>query len=260
MATERRRIMSVSLGERPASEEAVEELALDEPICIFVNGEYHVTLIATPEMERELAAGYLLTQGVIGSVDEIEGFEVDDGNVEVTLAGAVDLRGASVSMMNLIVTACASSPSTVNTRATVPEVSSELRVEASRLKDMITALNSRSSVHRRTRGTHAAMLCGGDGDVLAFAEDVGRHNAVDKVVGSHALGGGEMGACVLLSTGRQSGEMVQKACRVGIPVIASMTVPLVSGVRLSEKSGLTLTSVSGGRLRVYSAPRRIIVG
>ena len=122
------------------------------------------------------------------------------------------------------------------------------------------SLNSRSSVHRRTRGTHAAMLCGGDGEVLAFAEDVGRHNAVDKVVGAHALNGGELGSCVLLSTGRQSGEMVQKACRMGIPVIASMTVPLVSGVRLAEASGLTLTSMSSGRLRVYSAPRRIIVG
>jgi len=259
MVTEHRRIRSISLGERPASTEDEDELALDEPICLFVNGEYHVTLIATPEMKRELAAGYLLTQGVIDSVDEIEGVEMDDGNVKVALTGAVDLRGASVSMMNLIVTACASSPRAANTRTTVPEVSSELRVKASRLKDMITALNSRSSVHRRTRGTHAAMLCGGDGDVLAFAEDVGRHNAVDKVVGAYALKGGALGSCVLLSTGRQSGEMVQKACRVGIPVIASMTVPLVSGVRLAERSGLTLTSMSGGRLRVYSGPQRIIV-
>ncbi len=259
MVTEHRKIRSISLGELPEAEEDEDELALDEPICLFVNGEYHVTLIATPEMEKKLAAGYLLTQGVIESVDEIEGFEVDDGNVKVKLAGSVDLREASVSMMNLIVTACASSPRAANTRTTVPEVSSGLRVEASRLKDMITALNSRSSVHRRTRGTHAAMLCGVDGDVLAFAEDVGRHNAVDKVVGAHALSGGELGSCVLLSTGRQSGEMVQKACRVGIPVIASMTVPLVSGVRLAEASGLTLTSMSGGRLRVYSAPHRIVV-
>jgi FdhD protein len=259
VVTERRKIWSISLGERPEAEEAEGELALDEPICIFVNGEYHVTLIATPEMERELAVGYLLTQGVMESVDEIEGVEMDDGNVKVTLIDSVDLRGASVSVMNLIVTACASSPRAERTRTHVPIVSSRLRVEATRIKEMIAALNSRCSVHRRTRGTHAAMLCGGDGDVLAFAEDVGRHNAVDKVVGAHALNGGDLGACVLLSTGRQSGEMVQKACRVGIPVVASMTVPLVSGVRLAEASGVTLTSMSGGRLRVYSAPHRIMM-
>jgi FdhD protein len=259
MVTEHKKITSISLGEQPVSVGAEDELALDEPICIFVNDDYHVTLIATPEMEKELAAGYLLTQGVIDSMDEIMSVEMDDGNVNVTLAGSVDLREASVSMMNLIVTACASSPRPANTRTQVPMVSSGLSVEASRLKDMITALNTRSSVHRRTRGTHAAMLCGGDGEVLAFAEDVGRHNAVDKVIGAHALGGGELSSCVLLSTGRQSGEMVQKACRVGIPVIASMTVPLVSGVRLAEASGLTLTSMSGGQLRVYSTPRRIIV-
>jgi len=258
MATERRRIRSISLGEQTASIEAEDELALDEPVCIFVNGEYHVTLIATPELREELAAGYLLTQGIIESVEEIDCIEMDDGNVNVALTGAVDLREASVSMMNLIVTACGSSPRAKDSLMRLPEVSSGLRVEASRLKDMITTLNSRSSVHRRTGGTHAAMLCSGGGEVLAFAEDVGRHNAVDKVVGVHALRGGAFGGCVLLSTGRQSGEMVQKACRVGIPVIASMTVPLVSGVRLAEASGVTLTSLGGGRLRVYSGLQRII--
>jgi len=259
VATERRRIRSISLEGHTASDEAEEELALDEPVCIFVNGEYHVTLIATPELREELAAGYLLTQGIIESVEEIDRVEVDDGNVKVMLKGAVDLRQASVSMMNLIVTACGSSPRAERSLTRLPEVSSELRVEASRLKEMITALNRRSSVHRRTGGTHAAMLCDGRGEMLAFAEDVGRHNAVDKVIGAHALRGGAFGGCVLLSTGRQSGEMVQKACRVGVPVIASMTVPLVSGVRLAEASGVTLTSLGGGRLRVYSGPQRIII-
>ena len=259
MVTESRKIRSISLGEHPEAGDAVEELALDEPVCIFVNDEYHVTLIATPELREELAAGYLLTQGRVESVKEIEGIEIDDGNVKVELTGAVDLREASVSMMNLIVTACGSSPRAEGSLMRLPEVSSGLRVEASRLKDMITALNSRSSVHRRTGGTHAAMLCSGGGEILAFAEDVGRHNAVDKVIGAHALKGGVLSECVLLSTGRQSGEMVQKACRVGVPVIASMTVPLVSGVRLAEASGVTLTSLSGGRLRVYSGPQRIMV-
>ena len=259
MVTEGRKIRSISLGEHPEAGDAVEELALDEPVCIFVNDEYHVTLIATPELREELAAGYLLTQGIIESVKEIEGIKIDDRNVKVELTGAVDLREASVSMMNLIVTACGSSPRAEGSLMRLPEVSSDLRVEASRLKDMITALNSRSSVHRRTRGTHAAMLCSGGGEMLAFAEDVGRHNAVDKVIGAHALKGGVLSECVLLSTGRQSGEMVQKACRVGVPVIASMTVPLVSGVRLAEASGVTLTSLSGGRLRVYSGPQRIMV-
>jgi len=259
LVTEDRKIRSISFGERPQAVYTMEELALDEPVCIFVNDEYHVTLIATPELREELAAGYLLTQGIIESVEEIEGIEMDDGDVKVALTGAVDLREASVSMMNLIVTACASSPRAGRKFTRLPEVSSGLRLEASRLKDMIMALNTRSSVHRRTGGTHAAMLCSGEGEMLAFAEDVGRHNAVDKVIGAHALRGGSFGGCVLLSTGRQSGEMVQKVCRVGVPVIASMTVPLVSGLRLAEASGVTLTSLGGGRLRVYSSPQRIMV-
>ncbi len=91
----------------------------------------------------------------------------------------------------------------------------------------------------------------------AFAEDVGRHNAVDKVIGSLALGKVDSGTCVLLSTGRQSGEMVQKAARGGIPVVVSMTVPLISGVRLAEVSGVTLASIGQGQLKVYTNADRI---
>jgi FdhD protein len=103
------------------------------------------------------------------------------------------------------------------------------------------------------------MACTDDGEVLAFAEDVGRHNAVDKVIGSLALKQVDSGKCVLLSTGRQSGEMVQKAARGGIPVVASMTVPLISGVRLAEVSGVTLASIGKGKLKVYTNAERIML-
>jgi FdhD protein len=102
------------------------------------------------------------------------------------------------------------------------------------------------------------MLCSKDGEVYAFAEDVGRHNAVDKVVGSLVLKGRDSSECVLLSTGRLSGEMVLKAAGGGIPVVASMTVPLVSGLRLAEASGVTLVALGLGKLKVYSHYERII--
>ncbi len=257
MATEERRIRSIRLRPSPKSYEAMDEVALDEPTCIFVNGEYYVTLIATPEMRRELAVGHLLSEGVIETVDDISEVTLRGGDVVVELKGEVDLREVSVGMMNLIVTACGTRPRGGREKLPIQRVGSSLRVKAERITGMLSELNRRSSVHMRTRGTHAAMLCDKDGEVRAFAEDVGRHNAVDKVIGRLALEGGDLGECVLLSTGRQSGEMVQKAARGGVPVVASMTVPLASGIRLAEATGVTLISVDRGELKVYSEPQRI---
>ena len=82
---------------------------------------------------------------------------------------------------------------------------------------MVRELNKRSERFRRTGGTHSAMLCSIDGEVIVFAEDVGRHNAIDKVVGAAILSGVDLGSCVLVSSGRQSGEIVLKAARSGVP-------------------------------------------
>jgi FdhD protein len=257
LVTERRRVHVIGLGPDRSVDEFMDELALDEPVCIFVNGEYLVTLIATPEMRKELAVGYLLSGGVIESTGDIESIETRGNDVMVDTSREIDLREATANVMNLIVTACSASPR-LRTSPQLPRVESSMRVRADDLKRMMARLNRVSSVHMRTRGTHAAMLCSTDGETLAFAEDVGRHNALDKVIGAYALGGGDTGGCVLLSTGRQSGEMVQKAGRARVPVVASLTVPLISGVRLAEAAGITLASLSAGRLKVYTCPERIV--
>jgi len=258
LVTERRRIQVIDLGPARSVDGVIDELALDEPVCIFVNGEYLVTLIATPEMRKELAVGYLLSGGVIDSVEEIVSIETKENDVLVDTSREIDLREATANVMNLIVTACSASPK-MKAAPQLPRVESSVRVRADDLKKMMARLNRVSRVHMRTRGTHAAMLCSADGETLAFAEDVGRHNALDKVIGAYTLRGGDTGGCVLLSTGRQSGEMVQKAGRARVPVVASLTVPLISGVRLAEAAGVTLASLSAGRLKVYTCPERIMV-
>lgn len=255
--TENRKINTITLKPRPIIEETIDELALDEPICIFINGEYHVTLIASPQMKKELAVGYLLSEAIIQNPQEILSIAFRENDVHIELAKEIDLREISVGMMNLIVTACSAKPRRTGSQVTIPQVSSSLHVKAETILDMIRKLNQKGDVHLRTRGTHAAMICTQDGEVLAFAEDVGRHNAVDKVIGSLALNQVDPSMCVLLSTGRQSGEMVQKAARGGIPVVASMTVPLVSGVRLAEVSGVTLASLGQGKLKIYTHADRI---
>ncbi len=257
---ETRRVLRVVLKPSTMVSHVEDEVALDEPMCIFVNGDYHVTLISTPAMQRELSVGYLFGEGVIDSIDDIQSIEFRGTDVHITLKGDVDLREAAVSMMNLIVTACASSPTRSGDRKSVPKVTSDLHVDAGMVLKMVAELSRRSSIHPKTGGTHAAMLCSEEGEVLAFSEDVGRHNAVDKVVGSMILSGNDTAKTVLVSTGRQSGEMVQKAARAGIPIVAAMTAPLSSGIRLAEMAGITLVCFARGRrLQIYANPQRISV-
>ena len=260
MVTETRKITTISLKTPPSSEEVVDELALDEPTCIFVNGEYLVTLISSPQHGKELAVGHLLSEVIIQSPKEIDSIEIRGNDVYVELVNEVDLREISVGMMNLIVTACSAKPRDTGAKVSIPRVESTLQVRPTSIMEMIRTLNLKSDVHIRTRGTHAAMACNKEGVIQAFAEDVGRHNAMDKVIGTLALNNHDPGKCVLLSTGRQSGEMVQKAARAGIPVVASITVPLISGVRLAEASGITLVSVGEGKLKVYTHTDRIKLG
>jgi FdhD protein len=258
MATATTKLRRIDLKSRTVSERE-DVVASDAAVCVFINGEYFRTLIATPEMLEELVVGHLLTEGIITTPDDIVKLEVNVVRADVELRGELDLRLLSMGKVNLITTACGSvAPPLKADRIELPRNDSEMRVEAEDVLGMVRGLNERSEVHRETGGTHSAVLCGAGGEVIAFAEDVGRHNAVDKVVGAGALRGVDLGGCVLVSSGRQSGEMVLKAARSGIPVVASVAGPLESGIRLAEAAGITLVCfVRGRHMNVYTSPERI---
>jgi FdhD protein len=108
-------------------------------------------------------------------------------------------------------------------------------------------------VFRETGGTHSALLNREGEGVVAFSEDVGRHNALDKVIGAAIMRKVDLGECILASSGRLSGEMVLKAAKAGIPVICSVSAPLLSGIRIAEAAGVTLIGfVRGRRMNQYT--------
>jgi FdhD protein len=240
--------------------ERVDRIAADAAVCIFVNGEFFRTLLASPVMVEELVVGHLLGEGVVGSVDEIVGVDVAPLKVHVELRGEVDLGRLTMGKVDLITTACGTAASPGELRGLgLPGASAGWTVGAEVVWGMARELNLRSGTYRETGGTHGAMLFSRDGDPLFFGEDVGRHNAVDKVVGAGSLAGVELGGCVLVSSGRLSGEILLKAARVGIPVVASVAGPLESGVRIGEAAGVTLVGfIRGRRLNVYTHGERIV--
>ena len=258
MATKTIRVTRARLGE--GNEKLEDEIAVDEAICLFVNMEHFRILVASPVMIRELAVGHLFSEGVIKGLEEVEKVEIGTGKVYIDLKKDVDLGSFNEYRREIITTACgAPIMGSVEEGLKLLRVKSTLAVEAKKILEMVSKLNQKDSIFRRTGGTHIAMLCDSEANTLAFSEDVGRHNAVDKVIGYALLNNIQLERCVLVSSGRQSGEMVLKAAHSGVPIVASVSAPIESGRKVAEETGVTLIGfVRGSRMNIVTHPRRIL--
>jgi FdhD protein len=234
-------------GERV--EEVAAEVVREQPLSVFVNGEKFLTLLCSPMMLEALVVGYLWMEKVIAEVDEITSLTVSpvDGRAEVTLSHAVTLPTERI-----LTSGCGGGITFRIDHRLFPRLRSTLRVApgelAARMKDLFAA----AAHYRRSRGIHGAALADRE-RVLLVAEDVGRHNAIDKIKGEALLRGLPTEDHLLLSTGRISSEMLLKAARMGVPVVASRTSPTEMAVALAEQLGITVCGyVRPDGLNVYA--------
>ncbi len=237
-----------------------EDVVVEAPVHIYVNAENIVTLMATPFELRELGVGYVLDEGILRSLEEVKAVEVKGNDVRVEAKIDVKRRIQAAKTLLVVTTACGSTEDFIKLldRIEKPYVKSGYAVEAQEVSRMAWELNTRSTLFRLTGGVHSAALFT-EGKLKAFSEDVGRHNAVDKVVGKTALVGGDFNRSVLVTSGRQPADMVLKAARMGVPIFASISAPIHSGILAAGKTGLTLVSFTRGqRMNVYTYPERIL--
>ncbi len=217
-------------------EEVKGEVVREQPLTLYVNGERFLTLLCSPFQLEALVVGYLWMEKVIGDLEEVAALSVSevDGRADVTLTRPVTLPAERI-----LTSGCGGGITFRIDPRLFPRLSSPLTVRpailAARLKDLFAA----AAHYRASRGIHGAALT--DGERLLFvAEDVGRHNAVDKVKGQALFAGVETAGRILLSTGRISSEMLLKAARMGVPVVASRTSPTEMAVGLAEQLGITV--------------------
>jgi len=243
-------------------ERLTDHVAEEKPLHVFLNKAHYVTILCSPTNLRELAIGHLLSEGVVRAIDEIKGTSLKGEVCRVELKSNVNLEKRLERLKlhsRVIVSACGGSK-LYQYSGKIRRIESNLKVKAKIVLECVNRLNFAAGVFRKTGGVHAAALYRADGGMLAFAEDVGRHNAVDKVIGIAALGKTEFGQCFLALSGRLTGDMVYKAARVGLPMMASLAAALDSGIVIAERAGLTLVGfVRGKRMNVYSSPERILV-
>jgi FdhD protein len=219
-----------------ATEEVAGEVVREQPLSVFVNGEKFLTLLCSPMGLESLVVGYLWMEKVIGDPAEIARLEVSpvDGRADVTLTHAVTLPTERI-----LTSGCGGGITFRIDHRLFPRLTSRLRVRPADLAARMKELFQAAEHYHRSRGIHGAALADAD-RVLIVAEDVGRHNAVDKVKGEALLRGIPTEDRLLLSTGRVSSEMLLKAARMGVPVVASRTSPTEMAVALAEQLGVTV--------------------
>lgn len=272
--TTRRRASHLTAGD---ATQRPETLAVEEPLEIRVNGVALSVTMRTPGSDVELAQGFLLTEGLIAARDDVVSARycrsADAANtynvLDVTLAPGVPMPDVSAARNFYTTSSCGvcgkSSLEAVRLASRYCPGDDPVRFPARAITGMPDQLRAAQDVFASTGGLHAAALFSVDGaadaEVLVVREDIGRHNAVDKVIG-WALERGRvpLAGTVLLVSGRASFELTQKAVMAGIPVLAAVSAPSSLAVDLATQSGLTLVAfLRGESMNVYSRPDRITV-
>ncbi|MCW4003933.1 MAG: formate dehydrogenase accessory sulfurtransferase FdhD [Candidatus Bathyarchaeota archaeon] len=243
-------------------EKITDYVAEESPLQLFVNSTFWATILCTPTNIKELAVGHLLSEGIIKSIEEIVEVTEKENACTVKLKPNVNVEDRiSISRLHarVIPSACGSG-SPYQYKGKIPIVTSNLTVAAKIVFESVNQLNFKAQVFRQTGGVHAAAIYKGDGSLIAMAEDVGRHNAVDKVIGMAALGKIDFAECFLALSGRISGDVAFKAAKVGLPIVASLSAALSSGITTAKESNVTIAGfVRGKRLNIYTVPERIII-
>ena len=250
------RILRISGGERTNLRDTI---VLENPVTIFLNDIELVTLMCSPTHLDELAAGFLFTEGVISGKKDIKSVVADEAEGVVWIV----TNGRRKSVRNLlsrrlITTGCGRGLSFHDSsEGKKLRVHSRLKMAPGQLTVLMKELQAGSTLYKLTGGVHSAAICD-ETHVLALREDIGRHSAVDKVLGHCVLNGLSTEDAILVSSGRISSEMVIKAARANIPMIVSKSAPTHLGVALAKEFGITLAGfVRGSRMNIYSNRSRV---
>jgi FdhD protein len=268
--TSRRTVMHIDTAGHAPSRRP-DTLATEEPLEIRVGRAALAVTMRTPGDDLDLALGFLLTEGVISAAEDVRTAQLCSGSdqpntynvVDVVLAPGVPAPVTDPTRNFYTTSSCGvcgkASIDAVRTRSRYPVATDPARIDAPVLAGLPDTLRRAQPAFEATGGLHAAGLFTVGGRLLVVREDVGRHNAVDKVVGwavrEHRL---PLAGLVLLVSGRASFELVQKASMAGVPVLAAVSAPSSLAVELADEAGITLAGfVRGTTMNVYTRPDRI---
>lgn len=239
-----------------------EDVVISEaPVTLFVNDRELATLVCTPDNLKELALGFLFGEGILTAPQDLKDIKVniDDGLIWVDTASPAPAEQNF--LKRHITTCCGKGRPTFyfinDARDLKPAPPGNFRLTPENITSFSAMLEDNAGLFRSTGGAHGAALAGPEG-IIAFYEDVGRHNAVDKVLGFCFLNNIPLSGKILVLSGRISSEILIKAARLGVPVIVSRSAPTSLALQMAEELGITVAGfVRGKRFNLYTHPERV---
>ena len=240
-------------------------VAEEVPVALTYNGISHAVMLATPADLEDFAIGFSLTEGIVNSPKEIYGIEVEEAfngiRVDITIASEqfAHLKERRRNLTGRTGCGLCGTDSLAQAVKILPRLSASQTVAIAPVLAGFNQMVSLQSLKQRTGATHAAAWLSADGTVSLIREDVGRHNALDKLIGALQSQRIDCSTGTVLVTSRASYEMVQKCVMAGIPTLAAVSAPTALAVRMAEQSGLLLLGfVRGEDYTVYANSQRLI--
>jgi FdhD protein len=242
-----------------AIEVETDQVVTERPLAVVVAGRPVMTLMCSPGLERELAVGFCLTQGIAPPGAKLTAGPFQGDRVEVVCDPAPSVEALAVPGFKSASGVAYPDPDDESLAVHARRVGrASVRVELATLAEMTGHMSRRQSHFAATGGTHAAALAEPDGRLVVTAEDVGRHNALDKAVGAALLGGLDLAGRVLVLSGRTSVEMMLKAGRAGVACVVSVSAPTRLALEMARRLGLTYAGFARpGGVNVYTGFERI---
>ena len=242
---------------------AVEDTVVVEfPMTLILNDQELVTLLCTPSDLKYLAVGFLFSEGFIESKDDIGQVTANEGTGVVRVeTEAVEGMDRETLFSRIITSGCGRGASFYSAIDVSGEkVKSLTRITVDSILALTREFQQRSETYRKTGGVHSAALCdGGERSILVFSEDIGRHNAMDKVFGECLMKDIPTEDRVVVTSGRISSEILLKVARRNVPILLSKSAPTSLGVKLASDLGITLVGfVRGKRANVYTNAWRVV--
>jgi len=238
-----------------------ESVASEYLLTVVFNNRELVTLLCSPSSLKELAMGFLFSEGLIQDSNEIRKLILDEqrGIVRIETMGGQD-PPEDILFKRLITSGCGKGISFHNAgdAQSLREIKTDVRIIPEQVYSIMREFLRHSEVYQKTAGVHSSALCNANGIIL-FNDDIGRHNAIDKIFGECLINNISTDNLILATTGRISSEILFKVIKKGIPIVISKSAPTTSGIKLAIDSGITLIGfVRGKRMNVYANSWRVV--
>jgi len=240
--------------------ETIDNVVSEKRLRIFSNDREILSLLCTPTMVKELVVGFALSEGILKGSNSIqlrqtwcaERVEIFWREEDIEVHLPIEIPEAVASLTS----GCARGVSFILNKE-LPVIHDDFKVGINVIFELYRDFQRKSELFRTTGGAHIAALCDEKG-IIAFAEDIGRHNAVDKIIGYAFLENIPMQDKIMLLSGRLSSEITTKAVRADVPILVSRAAPTDMAVDIAKKSNITLIGfLRGNRMNIYSAQERV---